>query len=141
MHCAVLISCSLVLPLLRRGQKNADLQIPCAAQLDFQTQRYQPFSESKKNDQNSSNFTMSRWLFSWCHSEPPHVWHCCWESWLKLNYGLQGKVWTQLKMPLKISFSVITYAIHLVSATFLLLTHTASEHTHILITENVYSFP
>lgn len=99
------------------------------------------FQWIKKNYQNSSNFTMSRWLFSWCHSEPPHVWHCCWESWLKLNYGPQGKVWTQLKMPLKISFSVITYAIHLFSATFLLLTHTVSEHTHILITENLYCFP
>lgn len=130
MHYAVLISCSFISPLVRRGQKDTELHIPCVAQLGFEAQGYQPFSESKKNDQSSSDFTISGWLFSWCHSEPPPVWHYCWESWLKLNYEPQGKVWTTFKTHLQ------TFFYHCLCLPFLFCyflftyTHTISEHTH-----------
>lgn len=136
---AVFIPCSLVSLLTRRGQKDTDLRIPRVAQLGFEAQGYQPSSESK-NDQSKSNFAMSGWLLSWCHPEPPPVWHYCWENWLKLNYEPQGEVWTTFKTHLKTAFSVIAYAFPFFSAiSYYLHTH-FSEHTRIFITENMYCF-
>jgi len=40
MYYAVLISCSLVSLLVRRGQKDADIHVPCVAQLGLEAWKY-----------------------------------------------------------------------------------------------------